>query len=466
MALLIDPSRASESSCVTPDTPSEYSLLFRLPLEVRLEIYSYLITDEILHVQPLGPYTINRDDKAVFSTELDNVLRGAEEQLYLEYMESAFEEVRPVKQQRPSRTTFGPLDLVSNTGYWHLFRIYCCTSRQTFESATACPPGYHDHADCCPNDMPISPAIRRTCRQAFEETTGLATDLTRRVALQFASVQDVMAFSMLLSDNQRESIRHIRVNHDGFGESSAHFEYFCNTFATPWDRRSVQHALDGSERNDKARISFYYNNSVGDLEHEPEKALASSWVVANIQLEWAPVSGTWSSWSTRFDLSTLRARAPLSVKLALPQLLMRDDQGMIHPYETSMYEEATGQYLGRDDEGFLSVAERAVVNRLDLRALLWTRKAIDACENPEQRRELQRSYAELFRVSFAQSNQAPTWSALSSLWQCQHFESFDIDFYDDDGLRSTMALEIAREGLKHRFETRDIGPHPCLFFTS
>ena len=46
---------------------------------------------------------------------------------------------------------------------------------------------------------------------------------------------------------------------------------------------------------------------------------------------------------------------------------------------------------------------------------------------------------------------------LKPLRQCQLFESFDIDFYDEDGPRSSIALEILRNGMKERFTSMSIG---------
>jgi hypothetical protein len=74
-----------------------------------------------------------------------------------------------------------------------------------------------------------------------------------------------MAFSMLLSDDQLANIRDIGLN---LGLSPAvplwrapEWLYFCNVFATPWDRRGIQHHFENDYPNHQAEISFYYNYS-------------------------------------------------------------------------------------------------------------------------------------------------------------------------------------------------------------
>ena len=65
---------------------------------------------------------------------------------------------------------------------------------------------------------------------------------------------------------------------------------------------------------------------------------------------------------------------------------------------------------------------------------------------------------------FSQPNWDSSW--LKPLRQCQHFESFDIDFYNEDGPPSSIALEILRNAMKGRFTSMGIGPHPFLLYAS
>src|SRR4051812_13177105 len=90
-----------------------------------------------------------------------------------------------------------------------------------------------------------------------------------------------MACSMLLSDDQREPIRDIHLNlsfaWDRTIELLPEWRYFCNVFASPWDRRSILPLFPTDSPNDKAEVSFYYSYSPSDISmSDPDTALAAS----------------------------------------------------------------------------------------------------------------------------------------------------------------------------------------------
>lgn len=253
-------------------------------------------------------------------------------------------------------------EIESGATWSRLFRFYQCTSTKFFEAASACPPGYCDHVDCGKLKTGPEHAFQRTCRQAYAETADLAHDATSHTALQFAELRDLMAFSMMLTNDQREDIRHIRVNLDFLSRSSPEWHYFCNVFATLWDRRSIQHLFKDSDYpNHKADISFYYNySSRGRLGHDSGPTFASSWVKPNVHFGWKFRN---NSWSTEVDLSLLRARTPLSVRFAIPQFLFRTKDLEIDINHESMWDDEIEQILYPGDEGHVRLAERCLTEK-------------------------------------------------------------------------------------------------------
>jgi hypothetical protein len=127
-----------------------------------------------------------------------------------------------------------------------------------------------------------------------------------------------MAFGMLLSDNQRENIRDIRLN---LGLSPAvppwhapEWLYFYCVFATPSDRICIQYHFENDYPNHQAEVSVHYNYSSCDLElNDPVMASTSSWATPHFDLGLQDFD---SSWLIATDLWRLRARAPLSVRLS------------------------------------------------------------------------------------------------------------------------------------------------------
>jgi hypothetical protein len=86
--------------------------------------------------------------------------------------------------------------------------------------------------------------------------------------------------------------------------------------------------------------------------------------------------------------------------------------------------------------------------------LLLKRKKILASTDAQEKVKLQASYDEMFHhywhePQFSQPDRGSSW--LKPLRQCRHFGSFDIDFYDESGPRSSIALEILRNAMKERF---------------
>lgn len=439
---------------------------FKLPLEVRLETYSYLFTETILHVEALHPYIVN-DQGILICPELQGP--------YDDLLDAMDYEVKPngvlLKHFRGLLKSIGRfVEIGQGATSSKLFTLYRCNSIKSFQSASACPPGYGDHIDCGKVRTGPTRSIRRTCRQAYTETASLAHHAKSHTALQFSDLRDLEAFSMLLTDDQREEIRHIRINLSQVRHSLPAWHYFCNVFATPWDRRSVKYLFDDDDNypNHKAEISFYYNYSSHDRSNDDSaRSLASSWVMPNIHFEWKFRN---SSWGMVVDLWDLKARLPLSVRFAMPQFLARTMDGEVDTYQERMWDDATGNDLWPGDEGYIRRAERNLIEDGAIQDLLDEKRKILASVEAEEKQRFQNSYDAKFHhywhePHFDQDlrNWGPGW--LRPLQQCQHFESFDIDFYDEHGLRTSAALEILRDGLKERFTALGIGPHPFLLYT-
>ena len=446
---------------------SQRSVLFRLPLEVRLEIYSYLIRETILHVEPLRAYYIDhQSDIARFQVKTAGLLLEAEDRQYIEHLEKLRTERRIDQRRPPVDGVVRSLQLSSSTGYRALFRLYQCVSLKSFTAASACPPGVLDHVDCGKIKDPFTHAIRRTCRQAYAESAVLSKMIMSQTALQFTSLQDLSAFSMLLSDDARESIRHLRINLNSPPPShhSPEWLYFCNVFATPWDRRSLQSYCEGSNYpNHKAEIRFYYNRSPWDLSDDDDKALASSWVVANVGFNYTVLN---TSWGMKCELSDLKARAPISVRFAIPQFLVTREDGEIDFETEDVWDDETQDVIQPGDELHIRWAERCLIDQFAIEDMIVSKKATLACKDSTRQKELCRTYDEKFHRYWHQGpfeQNHTSWGWCSPLQRCRHFESFDIDFYDENGPRSTTALEIIRDGLKEHLSL-DIGPHPCLYF--
>jgi hypothetical protein len=448
------------------DQPGHFPF-FKLPLEVRLEIYSYFFTKTILHVEALHPYIVNEQGIWV-CPEL--------QEPYGDLLEGRDYEVKPNGDVVLLKHSVGRpkqirrfVEIRQGATWSKLFTLYCCTSTKPFESVSACPPGYCDHVDCGKIRAGLPRSIRHTCRQAYTETASLAYNAKLHTALQFSDLQDLEAFSMLLTDDQREEIRDIRINLRQVRHSLPTWHYFCNVFATPWDRRSVKCLFDDDDDypNHKAEISFYYNYSSHDLsDDDSARSLASSWVMPNIHLEWKFRS---SSWGMVVDLWDLKARLPLSVRFAMPQFLARTDGGEIDTFEEIMWDDATGNVLSPGDEGYVRLAERNLIEGDAIQDLLAEKKKILASVKAEEKQRFQTSYDAKFHHYWHAPhsdqdlrNWGPGW--LRPLQQCQHFASFDVDFYDEDGPRTSAALEILRDGLKERFTALSIGPHPFLLY--
>ena len=311
---------------------------------------------------------------------------------------------------------------------------------------------------CGEDKVPYTLSLRRTCQQAYKETAELTRLVNEQTALQFASLKDVVAFSLLLSDPQLKRVRDIRVNVEVLQHwhYSRCWQYFCNVFAAPWDRGSLRQLFGAEYPNDLASISFHYRTEAIDITgvsidrrqaaDQAMKAhlLAGVALRPALQLYWRFAD---SIWSTPVDVSMLEAREPTSIRLAVP--IFYD---INHPEEPDHSE-----HLILDE----SVLVRNFVN---------ARNDIGVCEDEGLQTLLREGYEIEFKEywhkpAFRRQNwiEEPRW--LQPLEQCQGLAAFDIQFYDELGLSSTEALEVLREGLKERLTHQDVGPHPCLFFT-
>ena len=446
---------------------ARHSFLFRLPFEVRLQIYSYVFSKTILHVEAVHPYEI-KDNGIMVLPELEH--QSSDEKETLDQLDCGRLPKPDEIHLLPNKPVVRSLGLGTGVSSSGLFTLYRCTSGKSFESASACPPGYCDHVDCGKIREGPAHALPRTCRKAYLEISDHVPAFKSYAALQFASLRDLMAFSMLLSDDVRENIRDLRVNLDfDFARPLrqwSEWHYFCNVFATPWDRRSIQYLFGNDYPNHKAEIGFYYNYSPHDLSmNDPDKAYAASWVTPNVHLEWELHN---SSWGMAAELEELRARAPLSVRFAIPQFLFRTEDGEIDSGVEYMAHQPTQSHLYAGDDGYIRYAQRRLLATEEMEDLLAEKRNVLASVTREEKETFQDAYDKKFHFHwhephFRQLDWGSSW--LRPLRHCQHFESFDIDFYDEGGPLSSVALEVLRDGLKERFTSLGIGPHPFLLYT-
>ena len=460
-------SSASDSAKVAIGTVDQaaHSFFFKLPLEVRREIYSHIFTKAILHVEAVQPYR-TQDNGVMVLSEPEHLSNDQKEML--DHRERSRQPKPDELHPLPIKPVGQLLGLGTGVLSSGLFTMYRCASNKCFESASACPPGYGDHVDCGKIRTAAAQTFPRTCRLAYSETSDHVCAFKLNSALHFALLGDLEAFSMLLNDDQRESICDIRLNLDfNFELPMARWRewnYFCNVFATPWDRRSIQYHFEGSDYpNYKSEISFYYNFSQS-AKHDPTKGLAS-WVLPNIHLGW---EGHNSSWGTATDLSELRPRAPLSMRFAFPQFLTRTRDGQIDYLSENVWDDATQSSLRPGDEAHIRFAERATTETMQIAHVLAVRQKNLASIDAEERAGFQDLYEQGLRHYFREPHfDQPNscWGWLRPLRQCQHFESFDVDFYDEDGPRTSLRLEVARDALRERFTGLGIGPHPFILYT-
>ena len=134
-------------------------------------------------------------------------------------------------------------------------------------------------------------------------------------------------------------------------------------------------------------------------------ALASSWVTPHVLLGSQDFG---SSWSVAIDLWRLRARAPLSVRLAIPQFLFRTVDGEIDFHKESTRDDVTQDVLRPGDEGHVRLAERYLIKICGIQDLVAEKKKILASTDAEEKIELQASYDEMFHYHWHE----PTWRSI------------------------------------------------------
>lgn len=239
-----------------------------------------------------------------------------------------------------------------------LFRIYYCCSQKP-DGPSAVPPGYLDHQGCEYHEeqqdfegSPLS-GFKATCQWAYNEVLTVTAKGARDIdqlsllprnrtnlelgshTLHFSDLKDLACFSGLIPEELSESFHSLSVHIPSM--NNKFWAYFCDVYLQPWSRISLSHWLESPE--DKiARITFYHNHTTHDLADptitglgwsgspmgrcEIAEALASSWVVPNIQ-----ISAPSSSWSTKFRMAALKLRAgsPLDLRLSFPIFLRREE---------------------------------------------------------------------------------------------------------------------------------------------
>jgi hypothetical protein len=108
-----------------------------------MEIYSYLFTKTILHVEAIHPFIINELHVRVFPA-LEHLSDAEKENL--SHLERPMQSGQDIVHSSMAGSRV--LDLGTGVSSSGLFAMYRCISTKSFESASACPPGYYDHLDC------------------------------------------------------------------------------------------------------------------------------------------------------------------------------------------------------------------------------------------------------------------------------------------------------------------------------
>jgi hypothetical protein len=153
-----------------------------------MEIYSCLFTKTILHVEVIYPFIINKLHVRVFPA-LEH-LSDAEKKP-LSHLERSMQSGQDIVHS--SMPDSRVLDLGTGVSSSGLFAMYHCATTKSFKSVSACPPGYCDHVDCGKIREEPAHSFPLTCRTAYFETSDLIETFNSHAALQFASLQDLMA---------------------------------------------------------------------------------------------------------------------------------------------------------------------------------------------------------------------------------------------------------------------------------
>jgi hypothetical protein len=145
-----------------------HSLLFMFPLEVRMEIYSYLFTKTIRHVEVIHPFIINELHVRAFPA-LEH-LSDAKKKTFSHLERSMQSGQDIVHSNMPDSRVLKLGTGVSSSG---LFTVYRCAATKSLRSVSACPPGYCDHFDYDKIREEPENTFLLTCRQAYFETSDL-----------------------------------------------------------------------------------------------------------------------------------------------------------------------------------------------------------------------------------------------------------------------------------------------------
>ncbi|KAI4602435.1 hypothetical protein KJ359_009678 [Pestalotiopsis sp. 9143b] len=338
---------------VDQDTP-----LFRLPTELRRRIYQYMLTPSHVHIERKVDYKLTKSGIEVINpgpvTRSKSQRRRAEDESV--DMMDLWWSGQPSNHWTCKRiildqkTRFKINDSASRQDARNaLFDVYYCQSQRP-GGPSAVPPGYLDH-ESCRGDREQTPffgsnldGLLMTCQWAYMDARSVGNSVDRSAKvftpnlsrndarlelgthnLHFSDLQDLTCFTELVSLELSESLSNLSVHVDSM--ESPYWKTFCQTYLQPWSRISLM----PWEPNEKtAPISFYHNHTTHDLAnpHEPDhqaevaEALASTWVVPNIQVHSAR-----GAWSTKFRMSALKARSggPINLRLSFPMFLRRDE---------------------------------------------------------------------------------------------------------------------------------------------
>lgn len=340
-------------SAVDQDTP-----LFRLPTELRRRIYQYMLTPSHVHIERKVDYKLTKSGIEVIKpgpvTRSKSQRRRPEDDSV--DMMDLWWSGQPSNQWTCKRiilddkTRFKINDSASRQDARNaLFNVYYCQSQRP-GGPSAVPPGYLDHESCRGDKEQTQffgsnlDGLLMTCQWAYMDVRSVGNSVDRSAKvftpnlsrndtrlelgthnLHFSDLQDLTCFTELISPELSESFSNLSVHVDSM--ESPYWKTFCQTYLQPWSRISL---LPWEPNEKTAPISFYHNHTTHDLAspHEPDhqaevaEALASTWVVPNIQVHSAR-----GAWSTKFQMSALKARSggPINLRLSFPMFLRRDE---------------------------------------------------------------------------------------------------------------------------------------------
>ncbi|ETS82957.1 hypothetical protein PFICI_04833 [Pestalotiopsis fici W106-1] len=536
-------------SCFTLPTVDQgkQSHLFRLPIELRQRIYQYVLTPAHVHIERKVDYKLTLSGIRIAGSVRTSNRSTTEDRVDSQRL---FHRTQPSPRWNCEKifvdpsTSFEINDRETRQDARKaLFNIYYCRSQKP-GGPSAVPPGYLDHEDCSGDKEQVAflgsnmLGYLMTCQWAYNDCRahGITTDsavaftpyLSRDVeklelgshTLHFSDLQDIVCWTGLVTPQLSESLSKLSVHVDTM--DSPYWSRFCKSYLQPW-APSCFEPWEWEPKDKYAdSITFYHNHTTHDLaimngdqedRDEIAEALASTWVVPNIQF-----NSTSGSGSTKFRMSALRGRSggPLNLRLSFPIFLRRKEprfnqcledpdgepQGCLDlpiPHSELEHESANffnhrrwlaerhgempiteklGQYSNSYDPSLedytdsMCEMESTLLCQGNLLALVMYKRWF--AEHTDEtafllREQTQREYDRMFADTFLQSRKTRPRNdeilnqihpQLHFMDNCQGLEQFEMDFYGDAHSPGKVqniqndATEIMREGLQERFTGR------------